>query len=50
MNRTNNLMVKGVAKEGKEEHYINKYGRACFRLEEQAPKFHAPAFYRGQEI
>jgi peroxiredoxin (alkyl hydroperoxide reductase subunit C) len=46
-----NRLEEDVEKREKEEaHHIKEHGRTCFRLEEQAPDFRAPAFYRGQEV
>lgn len=34
----------------KEKHPAQVHGRTCFRLEETAPDFCLPAYYRGKEI
>jgi|GEM_PF-5232731 len=50
MSIKNSLLPDKLEKEYEEEHHVKEHGRTCFRLEEQAPCFRAPAFYRGQEV
>ncbi|XFO66802.1 hypothetical protein SPSIL_029620 [Sporomusa silvacetica DSM 10669] len=34
----------------KEKHLFQLHEKTCFRLEEKAPDFCSPAYYRGKEI